>query len=156
VIHFSDLAVRVQRKLAILVLEAVDVHRSVRGLGSDKLVERIPRHTLHVVAVFSNLSYHDAWECLERGTCVALGEGCTCLGVVYARDVIHTTGNEEGAVGRPGQVVDLRAHGSTHVLNPPCLLVFGAVVAQLLHRRVLRGHPKEDDAIVAGGGQDLT
>lgn len=101
------------------------MHGSVGRLGSDELVERIPGNTLYVMAVLGNLPYH-----------------CTCLGVVYAGNVVHAACDEELAVGRPGQVVDFRAHRPAHVLDPPRLLVFRAVIAQLLHGRGFGGNPE--------------
>ena len=131
------------------------MHGAVGRLGSYELVERIPGHALDVVAMLGNLPDHDAWMCLEDGWVAGPGKGCTCLGVVYAGNVVHASCDEKLAVGRPGKVVDFRAHGPAHVLYSPCLFILGSVIAQLLHGRVFGRDPEQDDAIVAGRGKDL-
>lgn len=131
------------------------MHRSIGGLGSNELVERIPGHALDIVTVLGNLPDHDAWMCLEDGWVAALGKGCTCLGVVDAGNVVHATCDEELAVGRPSKVIDFRAHGPAHVLHSPSLFIFWSVVTQLLHWRMIGRNPEQDHAIVAGGGKDL-
>src|SRR5262245_63555656 len=79
-----------------------------------------------------------------------------CLSVVYAGDIVHAACDEEDAIGRPGQVVYLRAHGPAHVLDPPCLLVLEAVLAEGgAVRLVLGGDPEEDVAVIAGRCQCL-
>lgn len=80
----------------------------------------------------------------------------TCLGVVYAGNVVHATRDEEDAVGGPGQVVDFGADGPAHGLDPPCLLVFEALLEVGVRCLVLRRHPQQDVAIVARAGEQFT
>ena len=127
-----------QRELAILVLECIDVDGSVRRLRRNVFVHGIPSYTLNVVVVLGNLSY-DA----------------SSLGVVYTGNVVHTAGDEEDAVWRPGQVVDLRG-GAAHGLDPPRLLVLEALFEVVVRGLVLGRDPEQDVAVVAGAGQDLS
>lgn len=48
--------VRVQRVLSVLGSQRVDVHRSVRRLRRDVLVERVPGHALHKMTVLGDLA----------------------------------------------------------------------------------------------------
>ncbi len=79
----------------------------------------------------------------------------TCLGIVDARNVVHAAGDEEDAVGRPGEVVDLRAHGPAHVLDAPGFLVFEAFLKVGAVRGALGGDPQEDVSVVASRSQQL-
>jgi hypothetical protein len=46
----------VERVMAVLGPQRVDVHGAVRRLGRDVLVQRVPGDALDVVAVLSNLA----------------------------------------------------------------------------------------------------
>jgi len=50
------LVVCAQRVLAVLGLERVDVHRAVRRLRRDVLVQGVPRHTLDIMTVLGDLA----------------------------------------------------------------------------------------------------
>lgn len=69
-------------ELAILRLEGIDVDRSVGGLRSHILIQRIPRHALDIVVVFCDLP-----DRLAGG------------GIVDAGNIVHAAGDEEHAVG---------------------------------------------------------
>ena len=45
--------------------------------------------------------------------------GRTCLGVVDASNVVHTTGDEVDAVRRPGKIIDFGAYRPAHGLDSP-------------------------------------
>jgi len=77
----------------------------------------------------------------------------TSLSVVYAGNVVHTARDEEDAVWRPGQVVDLGTYGPAHGLDSPRLLVFKALLKVGVRGLVLSRDPEEDVAIVARTGQ---
>jgi hypothetical protein len=81
---------------------------------------------------------------------------CTCLGVIYAGNVVHAACDEEDAVWGPGQVVDLGADGPAHGLDPPCLLVFEALLKVGVRRLVLRRHPQQNVAVIARACEQFT
>ena len=109
------------------------------------------------MVVFSNLANACTWLYLSSWASVALGSIRTCLSVVYPRNVVHAACDEEDAVWRPGQIVDLGSHGAAHVLDPPCLLVFQAILPEVLvEGRVLGRDPEEDVAVVSGAGEYLS
>ena len=94
-----------QRKLAILGSEVVNVDRSVRRLGGDIFVQRIPGHALNIMIVFCNLTNHLAWD--NESVLKVHGFNIhTCLSIVYACNVVHAANDEEDCVGGPGKVVD--------------------------------------------------
>ena len=65
-IHLGDFAMLCKRDLAIFVLQCVNMHRSVRGLGRDVFVERVPCHALYVVVVLGNLPYNAACAMVSK------------------------------------------------------------------------------------------
>ena len=52
----------VERVLAVFGLERVYMHRSVRRLRRNELVQRVPGHTLDVVTMLCNLANESCWE----------------------------------------------------------------------------------------------
>jgi hypothetical protein len=127
-----------QGKLAVLVLQRVDVYRSIGRLGCDVLVHGVPCYALNVVVVLGNLPYN-----------------ASGLSVVDAGNVIHAACDEEDAVGRPGEVVDLRPYRPAHGLHPPCLLVFEALFEVGVGSLVLRRNPEQNVAVVTRAGKHL-
>lgn len=81
--------------------------------------------------------------------------GRTCLGVVDAGNIVHTTCNEVHTVRRPSEIVDLRTYGSAHCADPPCLLIFQAFLEVVCIRLVLSWHPQQYVAVVASAGKYL-
>lgn len=80
----------------------------------------------------------------------------TSLGVEDTSNVVHTACDEEDTIGRPSQVVNLRAHGPAHVLDTPCLLVLESLFEIGLGGLGLCGNPKEDIAIITGTGKHFS
>lgn len=63
--------------------------------------------------------------------------------VVYPGDVVHAAGDEEHAVWRPGEVIDLGSGRPAHGLGPPRFFVFQAVFAEgRVQARVLGRNPQ--------------
>jgi len=76
---------------------------------------------------------------------------CTCLGVVYASNIVHAACDEEDAVWRPCKVIDLRAYGPAHGLDSPCLLILEPFFKVCVCRLVFRRNPQQDVAVVSRG-----
>lgn len=54
VVHLRILAYSMNLQVALLEGDAVDVHGPVAALSGNVLVERVPRHALHVVIMFGD------------------------------------------------------------------------------------------------------
>lgn len=100
-VHFGDFVMLSQRELSVLGLERVDMNRSIRRLGRDVFVQRIPCYALHVVVVLGYLSDAGAFNKSQwivplsaRYAHKALTVGCA----VYPGDIVHTTSDEEHAI----------------------------------------------------------
>lgn len=77
------------------------------------------------------------------------GRRRTSLSIVDAGNVVHAARDEEDAVWRPCEVVDLGAYGPAHGLDAPRLLVLEAFFEVCVRRLVLGGDPEQDVAVVA-------
>lgn len=47
--------------MSVFVSDLIDVHRTIRALGCNKLVQRVPGHALDEVTVFGELVHTFAW-----------------------------------------------------------------------------------------------
>lgn len=93
---------------------------------------------MHVVVVLGNLPYN-----------------APRLRVVNAGDIVHAACDEEDAVGRPCEIIDLRAYGPAHCLDTPGLLVFQTFL-EVVRRLVFSGYPEQHVSIVTGAGKHLS
>ncbi len=125
-IQSRDVAVWGQGELTVLRLESIDMNGSIRRLRCHVFIQRIPRHSLHVVIVLGDLSHDLTCVYISIGQSNTPRRRHTSLGIVDPGDVVQTAGDEEDPIGRPGQVVDLRTRRAAHELDPPCFSILGS------------------------------
>lgn len=79
----------------------------------------------------------------------------TGVSIVYPRDIVHATGDEEHAVGRPCHVVDLGPHGAEHMLHSPGFLIVQSIITEGAALGMFRGNPEQDVAVVSCAAKDI-
>ena len=125
-----------KRKLAILRLEIINVHGTVRWLCSNIFVKRVPGDTLHVMAVFRQLA-----------------DALASRGVVDTSDIVHGASYQVLRVRRPSKIIYLRNAWSAHISELPCFFVILSVFAKGFWDRRVTKWPQKDDAIITSRGQ---
>ena len=60
-VHAGDASVLGEREVSVVGSECVDMHRTVRGLSSDVLIQRVPSNALDEMIVLCDLTNHIAW-----------------------------------------------------------------------------------------------
>lgn len=124
-----------QGKLSISVSKVVDMHRPITALCGHVFIQRIPSHALHIVVMFSDLP-----------------QACSVF-VEYSRNIVHTSCDEELAIRRPCQIVDLRVgDGAEGSLDPPRLFILAFVLVKVGMLFTFIRDPEQYGAVISRRG----